>query len=442
MFHFQTNSYADFCAERTNPSPLQQQRHRDKKWEKGFERVPSKIRGGKEVAAFTRAHLYGVCGILITAGLTQKRELSDHWAIAPEHDYTRVRASMPRDLFMLFYSRFLHMAPVIGTVEKNDPTYDSKHHIRALEVALNQTWSALAEPGASLSYDEQMIKSTARASFFLMRFNKSKPIKHGTFSCSPDKGVMSSLGEVRRRTCIFFFCLGGLLFSQGTCEVEYRNERQSSVGDVCKGDGEELVAVPFVQVQQYIYDGVGDDCHTPYNVSCVCFVLNFCLFSFAFFSGIKGWSVCCPSGYCFVQYVDGGFLGDPDLRVHKDCPLGNTTRTVLHVLLKACPTFAGKIDGAGVTIAMDNYFTAAALLLCLASRDIFAVGTLRSNRVGLDGAMRLWKEAGQTVTQRGDIMMARSGSGIAIITWVDSQVVHLLTTKHLFKSDWTPVEYE
>ena len=34
-------------------------------------------------------------------------------------------------------------------------------------------------PGLWVSFDEQMVKSTARAMFYLMRFNKSKPIKHG-----------------------------------------------------------------------------------------------------------------------------------------------------------------------------------------------------------------------------------------------------------------------
>ena len=50
---------------------------------------------------------------------------------------------------------------------------------RKFEDALNLAWSQLADPGKWLSYDEQMVKSTARAMFSLMRFNKCKPIKHG-----------------------------------------------------------------------------------------------------------------------------------------------------------------------------------------------------------------------------------------------------------------------
>lgn len=33
--------------------------------------------------------------------------------------------------------------------------------------------------GAWVSYDEQIVKSTARAMFALLRFNPQKPIKHG-----------------------------------------------------------------------------------------------------------------------------------------------------------------------------------------------------------------------------------------------------------------------
>ncbi|CAN0417718.1 unnamed protein product [Pylaiella littoralis] len=236
---------------------------------------------------------------------------------------------MPRDLFLLFYSRFFHMAAPTGKVDKKDSEYDAKHHVRKFEEALSHAWSKLADPGAWLSYDEQMVKSTARANFFIMRYNPKKPIKHG----------------------------------------------------------------------------------------------------------MKGWCICCPSGFCFVQYIDGGFLGDLQLRGFKDCPLGNTARTALHVVLDARKTFSDKIVDSGVTIAMDNYFASAALLLSLATRDIFTVGTLRSNRVGLDGAMKLWKDKDMKATKRGEMVMARSPSEIAVITWVDSQVVNLLWSKQIFASD-------
>ena len=89
-------------------------------------------------------------------------------------------------------------------------------------------------------------------------------------------------------------------------------------------------------------------------------------------AGITCWSICCPSVYCFVQSVDVGFKLDKKLRPHENCPLGRTARTLLYVALEACPEFSTKIVNSGVTIAMDNYFTSAALLLALATRDILS----------------------------------------------------------------------
>ena len=93
-------------------------------------------------------------------------------------------------------------------------------------------------------------------------------------------------------------------------------------------------------------------------------------------AGIKGWAICCPSGYCYVQSIDGGFTGDKKLRRYEGCPLGRSARTVLYVLLESCPTFSEKIINSGVTVAMDKVFTGAALLRSLATRDNFAVGAV------------------------------------------------------------------
>ena len=133
----QTNGYVDFCTNTDNPSPLQQERHRKKKLTSGFSSVPSKTKpDGSIVYGFERMHLYGMIGILITAGLTQKSRLSEHWGTGPHDDYPLVRSCMPRDLFMLFYSRFFHMAPTITPLHKDDPDYDSKHHCRYLHAVV------------------------------------------------------------------------------------------------------------------------------------------------------------------------------------------------------------------------------------------------------------------------------------------------------------------
>ncbi|CAB1112373.1 unnamed protein product [Ectocarpus sp. CCAP 1310/34] len=53
---------------------------------------------GSREYAFERKHLYSVMGILITAGLTKKPRIIDHWAVGAHDNYPLVRACMPRDL--------------------------------------------------------------------------------------------------------------------------------------------------------------------------------------------------------------------------------------------------------------------------------------------------------------------------------------------------------
>ena len=50
---------------------------------------------------------------------------------------------------------------------------------REFEDLLNTAWSTIVTPGAWLSFNEQMIKSTAVAMRGILRFNPLKPIKHG-----------------------------------------------------------------------------------------------------------------------------------------------------------------------------------------------------------------------------------------------------------------------
>ncbi|CAB1097497.1 unnamed protein product [Ectocarpus sp. CCAP 1310/34] len=238
----------NFCADESDP-PLEHQepRHRAKKVTRGFQTVPYRdLADGSREYAFEHKHLYGVMGILITAGITQNRRITDHWGMELHDNYPLVRACMPRDLFVLFYGRFFHLAPA----------------------------------------------TTATTT-----------------------------------------------------------------------------------------------------------------------SGIKCWAGCCPSGYCFVQSIDGGFSGDIKLRPHASCPIGKSARTVVYVLLEACETFSDKIIGSGVTVAMDNFFTGAALLRYLATRDIFAVRTPRGNRTGVDLSNYIWSKEGMKVTERGQMLRpARTSS--------------------------------
>lgn len=139
-------SSPSFC--QTNSAPPQEEWHRSKKPRSGSEEgAPSTEENpddsgisvfkrehlrGSEVCVFERNHLYGFMGIFITAGLTRKRLLSDHWALGPMHNYPLVRKCMPHDLFMLFYSRFFQTPPPTALeLPEHHPDFDDpKNHIR------------------------------------------------------------------------------------------------------------------------------------------------------------------------------------------------------------------------------------------------------------------------------------------------------------------------
>ena len=120
--------------------------------------------------------------------------------------------------------------------------------------------------------------------------------------------------------------------------------------------------------------------------------------------------------------------GDPKLRPYMDCPLGRTTRHVLHVLLNECAVLGQKINGSGVFIAMDNYFTSPTLFECLASHDIFAVGTCRADRTA--GAQAYLESLGRDIPNRGDMNFCRSGQ-VACVQWKDSKDIFLVSTIHI-----------
>lgn len=129
-----------------------------------------------------------------------------------------------------------------------------------------------------------------------------------------------------------------------------------------------------------------------------------------------------------INSVDGGMSGDPKLRPYMNCPLGRTTRHVLHVLLGECEILRQKLHGSGCFIAMDNYFTSPTLFACLASHDIFAVGTCRTNRTS--GALPYLESLGREIPDRGDMSFCRSGD-LAFVQWKDSKDIVLCSTTHI-----------
>lgn len=126
IFVVQVTEYIDFC---TTPSDRRQARHREKKTTKGHSEVTKIEVDGIQVDGFDRNHVYGLLGILLIMGITQKRRMAHHWGVSAYDNYPMIRSCMPRDLLFLFYSRFFHMASA-APVDKQHPNYDAKHHIR------------------------------------------------------------------------------------------------------------------------------------------------------------------------------------------------------------------------------------------------------------------------------------------------------------------------
>lgn len=135
---------------------------------------------------------------------------------------------------------------------------------------------------------------------------------------------------------------------------------------------------------------------------------------------------------------------DPTFRAHENSELGKVVCMLLFILFEASPALAAHMDGSGAIIAMDNYFCSPLLLLCLRQHNIFGVGTLRSNRIGLTGARRFWGQGEAEIKERGDMRVAYTTDArfpLQIVEWVDSRIVMLASTAHVFEGDDEPLEY-
>jgi hypothetical protein len=86
------------------------------------------------------------------------------------------------------------------------------------------------------------------------------------------------------------------------------------------------------------------------------------------------------------------------------------------------------LDGRGHVVVMDNYFSSVGLYMELASRGIYAIGTMRSNRVGLPEEFKDTKSFGRTATQGDLLWRMHESHGISSILWKDKRPVLLLST--------------
>ena len=86
--------------------------------------------------------------------------------------------------------------------------------------------------------------------------------------------------------------------------------------------------------------------------------------------------------------------GEPTYGLDRRLPLVQDPKLVIQYMLHSCPELTEKLDGSGVYLAMDNFFTSHTLLFCLETHKIYGVGTVRMNRIGLKRAAEVFQKRG------------------------------------------------
>lgn len=112
--HMQTNDYQRFCT--TTPPRAED----DRREERHKKKTSSLGRATWPEDGITLAMMYGVLGIVLTLGLVKLPK----WDLSPYHDFGLVRDCMQRDMFLLIYSRFFHMAPAPSPKRYKDGSHD------------------------------------------------------------------------------------------------------------------------------------------------------------------------------------------------------------------------------------------------------------------------------------------------------------------------------
>ncbi|XP_051170490.1 piggyBac transposable element-derived protein 4-like [Leptopilina boulardi] len=83
-----------------------------------------------------------------------------------------------------------------------------------------------------------------------------------------------------------------------------------------------------------------------------------------------------------------------------------------------------ELEGIESLVAFDNFFTSVNVVDALCKKDIYSVGTVRTNRKGLPEIMKEKKKL-----QRGEYEY-RTKNNIRAIKWMDSKIVTVLSSAH------------
>jgi hypothetical protein len=138
--------------------------------------------------------------------------------------------------------------------------------------------------------------------------------------------------------------------------------------------------------------------------------------------GIKVWCLA-DSSTKFVYNFDI-YCGRNQVGTNVPEPVQHGEASVAHnVVLK----MVEGLDGKGHVVVTDNYFSSVGLFTDLATLEIYATGTMRSNRIGLPlefQNLRIWDRSDQGTLE----WRMHSSSGLSSVVWKDKHPVLLLST--------------
>ena len=132
--------------------------------------------------------------------------------------------------------------------------------------------------------------------------------------------------------------------------------------------------------------------------------------------GIKFWILADASSkfiYCFDIYCSKNL--EAEVRVEAPFRQGGAAYGVVINLLQG-------LEDKGHCVIMDNFFTSIPLFMELASKGIYAIGTIRGNRIGIPSHLkdkRAWRRC-----EQGHLEWAMHGSrGLSCIMWKEKYPV-------------------
>jgi hypothetical protein len=136
--------------------------------------------------------------------------------------------------------------------------------------------------------------------------------------------------------------------------------------------------------------------------------------------GINFFCVCCSAtSYLWNAYF---YVGKNDDALHVDNDISITQETVMKLLQP--------LSGKNHQVYMDNYYSSIPLFNELMRMDIYATGTIRTNRKGLDKRVTMTKKDEKELKKKPGTTRFSSCGRLVYAAWFDKRAVHMLSTCH------------